>query len=350
MRRGERRLYIYEFGGNATGDEVATQGRTTRRAQATREALAAAAESLRAGGLVAMPTETVYGLAADATSEAAVAAIYAAKGRPAFNPLIAHVAGMEAAREHARFDADAERLARAFWPGPLTLVLPAAPACRVSLLARAGLETIALRAPDHPVAQALIAAAGRPLAAPSANRSGHVSPTTADHVAADLDGRIDWILDAGSSRHGLESTIVACLGAGPTLLRAGALPEATIEAALGRPLAAPPPSETAGAPSAPGRLASHYAPRARLRLDAIALAPEEAALDFAGVLMGAGGGTRLDLSAAGDLSEAAANLFAHLRALDATGAASIAVAPIPERGLGVAINDRLRRAAAPRGV
>ena len=320
--------------------------RMTQRAPATPEAIAAAAECLRLGGLVAMPTETVYGLAADATSDQAVAEIYAAKGRPAFNPLIAHVLGAEDAREHARLDGAAERLARAFWPGPLTLVAPVTPACRVSLLARAGLDTLALRAPDHPVARALIAAAGRPLAAPSANRSGHVSATTADHVLADLDGRIDWVLDAGPSLHGVESTIVACLEAGPTLLRPGAVPREAIEAALGRPLAqAAAPDD---APQAPGQLASHYAPRARLRLDARAVARDEAALDFGGALAGAASLARLDLSPSGDLVEAAANLFACLRALDTTGAASIAVAPVPGRGLGAAINDRLRRAAAPR--
>lgn len=183
---------------------MATHRRLTQRGPATPEMIAAAAECLRLGGLVAMPTETVYGLAGDATSDQAVAEIYAAKGRPAFNPLIAHVLGVEDALEHARLDGAAERLARAFWPGPLTLVAPAAPTCRVSLLARAGLDTLALRAPAHPAARALIEAAGRPLAAPSANRSGHVSATTADHVLADLDGRIDWVIDAGPSLHGIE--------------------------------------------------------------------------------------------------------------------------------------------------
>ena len=320
--------------------------RVTQRAPVTPETIAAAAECLRLGGLVAMPTETVYGLAADATSDKAVAEIYAAKGRPAFNPLIAHVLGVEDALEHARLDGAAERLARAFWPGPLTLVAPAAPACRVSLLARAGLDTLALRAPDHPAARALIEAAGRPLAAPSANRSGHVSATTADHVLADLDGRIDWVLDAGPSLHGVESTIVACLEAGPTLLRPGAVSREALEAALGRPLAQAAPARAG--PQAPGQLASHYAPRARLRLDAGAVAGDEAALDFGGALAGAASLARLDLSPSGDLVEAAANLFAFLRALDEIGAASIAVAPVPAQGLGAAINDRLRRAAAPR--
>ena len=329
---------------------MAGHRRITQLSSATPAAIAAAAECLRRGGLVAMPTETVYGLAADATSDAAVAGIYAAKGRPTFNPLIAHVLGVEAAGEHARFDADAERLARAFWPGPLTLVLPVAATCRVSLLARAGLDSLALRAPDHPVARALIEAAGRPLAAPSANASGRVSPTTAGHVLADLDGRIDWILDAGPCRHGLESTIVACLDGEPTLLRPGALPREAIEAALGRPLASPaavpgPPD----APNAPGQLVSHYAPRARLRLAAVTVSPGEAALDFGGALAAEPSRARLDLSPSRDLVTAAANLFAHLRALDRSGASAIAAAPIPERGLGAAINDRLRRAAAPRG-
>ena len=319
--------------------------RQTRLAPADPSSIAAAAACLRAGGLVAMPTETVYGLAADATDDRAVAAIYAAKGRPAFNPLIAHVAGAAAAAREGAFDAFARRLAGAFWPGPLTIVAPVAPTCQVSLLARAGLETLALRAPDHPVAQALIAAAGVPLAAPSANCSGRLSPTTAAHVAADLDGRIDWILDGGSARRGVESTIVACLGGRPRLLRPGALTRERIEAALGVALDDPAPD---GAPIAPGQLASHYAPRARLRLRAHDVAGDEAALDFGGALARAGATARLDLSPTGDLEEAASHLFAYLRALDEGGAARIAVAPIPARGLGVAINDRLRRAAAPR--
>jgi len=319
--------------------------RQTRLAPADPSSIAAAAACLRAGGLVAMPTETVYGLAADATNDRAVAAIYAAKGRPAFNPLIAHVVGAAAAAREGAFDAFARRLAEAFWPGPLTIVAPVAPTCQVSLLARAGLETLALRAPDHPVAQALIAAAGVPLAAPSANRSGRLSPTTAAHVAADLDGRIDWILDGGPARRGVESTIVACLGGRPRLLRPGALTRERIEAALGVALDDPAPD---GAPIAPGQLASHYAPRARLRLRAHDVVGDEAALDFGGALARAGATARLDLSPAGDLEEAASRLFAYLRALDEGGAARIAVAPIPARGLGVAINDRLRRAAAPR--
>jgi len=324
---------------------MATSRRTTFLAPASEETIAAAAACLRSGGLVAMPTETVYGLAADATSDAAVAGIFAAKGRPAFNPLIAHVLDVEAAREHAVFGRDAERLARAFWPGPLTLVLPAAPDCRVSLLARAGLDTLAVRSPAHPVARRLIEAVAVPLAAPSANRSGRVSPTTAAHVLADLADRIDWILDGGASRHGLESTIVSCLDE-PTLLRPGAIPREAVEAALGRPVTSVAPSSRA--PNAPGQLSSHYAPRARVRLDASDAQADEAALDFAGALASATPLARLDLSPSGDLVEAAANLFAHLRALDESGARTIAAAPIPRRGLGAAINDRLRRAAAPR--
>ena len=319
--------------------------RQTRLAPANPQAIAEAAACLRAGGLVAMPTETVYGLAADATDERAVAAIYAAKGRPRFNPLIAHVADAAAAGREGRLDDFARRLIEAFWPGPLTIVAPVAATCRVSQLARAGLDTLALRCPDHPVAQALIAAAGVPLAAPSANRSGRLSPTTAAHVAADLDGRVDWILDGGPARRGVESTIVACLGGAPRLLRPGALTSERVEAALGVALDRATPGR---APIAPGQLASHYAPRARLRLGARRLQAGEAALDFAGALADAGAAVRLDLSPSGDLDEAAARLFACLRALDDDGAARIAVAPIPERGLGAAINDRLRRAAAPR--
>ncbi len=293
-----------------------------------------------------MPTETVYGLAVDATSDAAVARVFAAKGRPAFNPLIAHVLDIEAAREHAIFGPDAERLAWAFWPGPLTLVLPVAPGCRVSLLARAGLDTLAVRAPAHPVARRLIDAAEVPLAAPSANRSGRVSPTTAAHVLADLDGRIDWIIDGGPSRHGLESTIVACLDA-PKLLRPGAIPREAIEAALGRP-------STRRRRRERRRARPGNSPRTMRRAPGCASKrlkrqSDEAILDFAGALAGRAALARLDLSPSGDLAEAASNLFAHLRALDASGARTIAAAPIPHRGLGAAINDRLRRAAAPRG-
>jgi L-threonylcarbamoyladenylate synthase len=312
----------------------------TRVAPANADAIAAAAVILRAGGLVGMPTETVYGLAGLATSDAAVAEIYAVKGRPTFNPLIAHFAKAEAAAREARLDACAERLAARFWPGPLTLVAPVAADCRISLLARAGLDTLALRVPGSGVARALIEATGAPLAAPSANRSGAVSPTSAQHVLADLGGRIDLILDAGPCEWGVESTVVACLGGAPGLLRPGAISREEIEAALGARLAEAP---NGHAPIAPGALASHYAPSAELRLDVLAAPPDAAVLDFGGRL-----GAGLDLSPDGDLRQAAANLFAHLRALDATGLKIICVAPIPETGLGAAINDRLRRAAAPR--
>jgi L-threonylcarbamoyladenylate synthase len=308
---------------------------------------------LAAGGLVAFPTETVYGLGADATNAAAVAKLYAAKGRPAFNPLIAHVGDIAAGKALARFDAAAETLAAAFWPGPLTLVLPKSAGCPVAELATAGLDTIAVRVPAHPIARALIARLRRPVVAPSANRSGHVSPTTADHVMADLTERIDLVLDGGPAPVGVESTILACLDGGVTLLRPGGLPRQTIERLLGRPVSEAP--VTAGTDEeallAPGMLASHYAPRATLRLDAHEVRPGEALLAFGPhVPPGAAQAARmLNLSAHGDLVEAAANLFSHLRALDRAGARTIAVMPIPHEGLGEAINDRLARAAAPRG-
>ena len=312
--------------------------------------VAEAARILAAGGLVAFPTETVYGLGADAGNGEAIARLYAAKGRPAFNPLIAHVASAAAARKLARFDAAAERLAAAFWPGPLTLVLPKAANCPVATLATAGLDSVAVRLPQHPVAQELLRAFGEPVVAPSANRSGHVSPTTAAHVYADLGGRIDLIVDGGATPVGLESTIVACLGESfgePTLLRPGGVPRAAIEEVLGASLAdaSAPRGQT---PRAPGMLASHYAPRTRLRLDARAVGAHEALLAFgpAPAEDAALAVKALNLSARGDLIEAAANLFSHLRALDAVGAAAIAVMPIPHHGLGEAINDRLRRAAA----
>lgn len=306
--------------------------------------VAAAAALIRAGGLVAFATETVYGLGADATSPEAVANIYAAKDRPAFNPLIAHVTGLAAAQREARFSPVAMRLAQAFWPGPLTLVLPLAEGASVCELARAGLQSVALRAPDHAIAQAMLAAVGRPVAAPSANRSGRVSPVTAAHVLEDLSDRIDAVLDAGPTSVGLESTIVACLGGPPVLLRPGGISRERIEALVG-PLAAP----VSGKVEAPGMLASHYAPRARLRLDATELREGEAGLDFGGRFRAAAAVPVLDLSACGDLVEAAARLYFCLRELDATGAAAIAVAPIPADNIGEAIRDRLMRAAAPRG-
>jgi L-threonylcarbamoyladenylate synthase len=297
--------------------------------------------------LVAFPTETVYGLGADATNAAAVAKLYAAKGRPSFNPLISHVAEAAATRALARFDAAAETLAAAFWPGPLTLVLPKSPACPVAELATAGLDTIAVRMPAHPVARALIAALGRPVVAPSANRSGHVSPTTAAHVLADLGARIDLVLDGGPARVGVESTILACLDGEITLLRPGGLPRDAIERALGRAVNERVIAADEGeAPLAPGMLASHYAPKTPLRLNAREVKRGEALLAFGAAVPKAA--HVLNLSASGDLVEAAANLFSHLRALDASGAQGIAVMPIPEAGLGEAINDRLARAAAPR--
>ena len=307
-------------------------------------ALAKAARLLRAGKLVAFPTETVYGLGADATSEAAVARIYAAKGRPVFNPLIVHVASLAQAKAQGAFSADALRLAERFWPGPLTLVLPLASGATVCAGALAGQSTIALRVPSHPAALRLLEAVDRPLAAPSANRSGRVSPVTAAHVSQDLSDVIDLILDAGPCPVGVESTIIACLDGPPRLLRPGGLPRALIEQALGATLAD---ATDAEAIIAPGSLASHYAPRAKLRLDVLSVEAGEAGLDFGGRFRGAG--NALDLSPARSLDEAAARLFAFLRELDARGPDScIAVAPIPHFGLGEAINDRLRRAAAPR--
>ena len=310
-----------------------------------------AVRCLAAGGLVAFPTETVYGLGADATNSEAVARLYAAKGRPAFNPLIAHVPDRKAAETIARFDAAAGRLADAFWPGPLTLVLPKAAECCVAELATAGLDSLAVRVPRHAVAQKILAAFGRPVVAPSANRSGHVSPTTAAHVFADLDGRVDLIVDGGATAVGVESTIVACLGE-PMLLRPGGVPREAIEQVLGHRLADPPAGIVSDddAPLAPGMLASHYAPRTPVRLDAERVEPGEALLAFGPKLAtGAEQATTvLNLSARGDLIEAAAHLFSHLRALDAAGAPCIAVMPIPHENLGEAINDRLVRAASPR--
>lgn len=325
----------------------------TRTLPAQPSAIQAAADLLRGGGLVAFPTETVYGLGADAGNGEAVARLYAAKGRPSFNPLIAHVGDVAAARKLARFNAAAEKLAAAFWPGPLTLVLPKREDCPVSDLATAGLESIALRVPDHPVAHDLLAAFGGAIVAPSANRSGHVSPTTAAHVAADLEGRIDLIVDGGPTHVGVESTIVACLGE-PALLRPGGVPRADIEAVLGQPLTISGVSAQADddddVPLAPGMLASHYAPKAAIRLEATDVREGEALLAFGPDIPAGAAAARkiLNLSPRGDLIEAAAHLFSHLRALDSCGAHRIAVMPVPHEGLGEAINDRLARAAAPR--
>lgn len=317
----------------------------TRVLKADIEGIQAAARCLKAGGLAAFPTETVYGLGADAGNGEAVARLYAAKGRPAFNPLIAHVANLAAAHQLAEFDAAAERLAAAFWPGPLTLVLPKRPDCGVSDLALAGLDSVAVRVPAHPVAHALLEAFGGPVVAPSANRSGHVSPTSAAHVLGDLRGRIDLVLDGGPCTVGVESTIVSCLGE-PTLLRPGGLPRAEIERVLGRPLALASVPADEDAPLAPGMLSSHYAPKARVRLNATHAEAGEALLAFGPAPSHAG--LTLNLSPSGNPIEAAVNLFSHLRALDASGASNIAVMTIPNDGLGEAINDRLARAAAPK--
>lgn len=310
-------------------------------------AAAAAAACLVQGGLVAFPTETVYGLGADATNGEAVARLYDAKGRPSFNPLIAHVASLEAAQKIAQFDTRRLTLAKAFWPGPLTLVLPKTPACPVSDLATAGLDSIAVRVPAHPLAHAILERFGKPVVAPSANLSGHVSPTSAAHVREDLAGRIDLIVDGGPTPIGVESTIVACLGR-PTLLRPGGVARADIESVLGHALDMPERDSNDKNPLAPGMLTSHYAPRSRVRLDATTLESGEALLAFGANLPpdAARAAAILNLSARGDLIEAAASLFGHLRALDASGARGIAVMPIPNDGLGEAINDRLRRAAA----
>ena len=312
---------------------------------ASQDALERAARLLRDGELIAFPTETVYGLGGDATNDRAVADIFAAKGRPRFNPLIVHVPGLAEAEPLGLFDERARLAARRFWPGPLTLVLRRRPGGFLSLLASAGLDTVALRAPAHPVAQALLRAAGRPIAAPSANRSGRVSPTTAADVAAELGGRVGLVLDGGPCPIGVESTVLDLTGPIPILLRPGGVTLETLVEILG-------PVETAAAaetaPRAPGRLPSHYAPELPVRLDATGARPGEALLAF-GPAAPPGFAEVLWLSRSGDLAEAAANLFAMLRRLDRPEFAGIAVMPIPEHGLGRAINDRLRRAAAPRG-
>lgn len=309
--------------------------------RADTRAIADAARLLREGGLVAFPTETVYGLGADASNGRAVARVFEAKGRPQFNPLIVHVASLAEAERYAVFDDTARHLAQAFWPGALTLVLPRASGCTLSELVSAGLDTVALRVPSHPTALKLLTASAVPVAAPSANASGRISATTAQHVAQSLGDKVDLILDGGATPLGLESTVIGFDGAQPVLLRAGAIARADIEAVVG-PLVAP-----SGKIQSPGQLASHYAPRAALRLDAMTVKPDEALLAF-GPLIPAGGRKMLNLSALGDLREAAANLFAMLHVLDAPEAAAIAVMPVPDFGLGEAINDRLRRAAAPR--
>jgi len=326
--------------------ENAPKTRPTRALAAGPEGFGTAGAALRAGALVAFPTETVYGLGADARQSAAVADLYAAKGRPAFNPLIVHVADLAQAQAFGRFDATARALAARFWPGPLTLVVPSAPGSPISSLATAGLDTVALRVPAHPVAQNLLKAFGGPLVAPSANRSGHVSPTEARHVRADLEGRIDLVIDGGPCPLGIESTIIACLDA-PRLLRPGALTREDIEMALGLKLIDHPTKAT-DRPAAPGMLEQHYAPRAAVRLNATTLSPGEALLAFGpDPLPGAPATACLNLSPRGELKEAAMHLFDYLRALDTPDISGIAIMPIPETGLGEAIADRLRRAAAP---
>jgi L-threonylcarbamoyladenylate synthase len=299
-----------------------------------------AAEALLEGKLVAFPTETVYGLGADATQDKAVAQVFAAKNRPSFNPLIVHVASLDEAAALGEFGDEASELAKLFWPGPLTLAVPRRKGCAVSLLASAGLPTIALRVPKHPLAQALLKAARRPVVAPSANPSGRISPTTAAHVKEGLGDKVSLILDGGPSAIGLESTIVGFPNGRATLLRPGGLAREDIERALGHKLAA---GGDAKKPSAPGQLESHYAPRARLRLNAEAAREGEAYLAF-----GEAPEAQFNLSPTGDLTEAAANFFRLLHELDAAEFETIAVAPIPDHGLGEAINDRLKRAAAAR--
>jgi L-threonylcarbamoyladenylate synthase len=308
----------------------------TRLLSWTEAAIAEGAALIRAGGCVAVPTETVYGLAADATDAAAVAGIYAAKGRPSLNPLIVHVADRAMAERLGQFDAVASALADAFWPGPLTIVVPRSADCPVASIATAGLDTIALRCPDHPAMQALIAASGRPLAAPSANASGAVSPTRAAHVLASLDGRIPMVVDAGPCAAGLESTIVRALPDRIILLRPGSVTASALVAASGLPVV----GDESGAISAPGQLASHYAPGKPVLLDC-AVPPVDAFMIGFGAVAG-----DFQLSATGDLVEAAARLFDALHAGASSEAPRIAVAPIPHDGLGVAINDRLARASA----
>ncbi|MGH6888597.1 MAG: L-threonylcarbamoyladenylate synthase [Rhizomicrobium sp.] len=320
-----------------------TGASSSRVAAADAESIRRAAEILRAGGLVAFPTETVYGLGADASRERAVARIFEAKLRPRFNPLIVHVRDLGHAQSLGSFDAAARCLAEAFWPGPLTLVVPRRPDCPIALLASAGLDTIAIRVPSHPVARELLTESGLAIAAPSANASGAVTATRAGHVIESLGAAMDLVLDGGPAPLGLESTIIGFDQERPLLLRPGALPRAAIEGVVGALGTTP-----GDVIVSPGRLRSHYATRAPLRLGACEPRKSEALLAF-GPNVPAHAGPLLNLSPASDLREAAANLFAMLRELDAAGCASIAVMPVPEHGLGEAINDRLRRAAAPKG-
>jgi L-threonylcarbamoyladenylate synthase len=311
---------------------------TTRCLPADPSGVAEVARIWAQGGLVAFPTETVYGLGADARDDRAVARIYAAKGRPAFNPLIVHVQNIATAELYCDFNDDARILAQAFWPGALTLVLPLKTGAGISKLVTAGLKTLAIRVPDHPLARELLTAFGGPIAAPSANPSGRISPTSAAHVLDGLGGRIDAVIGGGTCAVGVESTIVSCVGT-PALLRAGGVPVEALGACLDSPLAQ---TNDPLTPQAPGQLASHYAPQGSVRLNVTDVAVDEVLLGFGAV------DATINLSPNGDLIEAASRLFECLHQLDWSGATKIAVSPIPETGLGLAINDRLRRAAAPR--
>ena len=315
-----------------------------RRIQPALSEIGDAARALRQGKLVAFPTETVYGLGGDATSDRAVAAIFAAKGRPSFNPLIVHVANIASAAQYAELSPKAQLVARAFWPGPLTLVLPRRRDCKISLLATAGLDSVAIRVPAHKIAQTLLMMAGLPLAAPSANPSGRLSPTSADHVMADLGDKVEFVIDGGACPVGVESTVLSLLEDRPRILRPGAVTAEALSEALKEPVPIEQGVEDAAAPRSPGRLISHYAPTLPVRLDAAVAEPGEALLGFGP----SAPKDALNLSPTGDLQEAAANLFAMLRQLDDPKHRAIAVMPVPETGLGVAINDRLHRAAAAR--
>ena len=315
-----------------------------RRIQPTLSEIGDAARALRQGKLVAFPTETVYGLGGDATSDRAVAAIFAAKGRPSFNPLIVHVANIASAAQYAELSPKAQTVARAFWPGPLTLVLPRRRDCKISLLATAGLDSVAIRVPAHTSAQTLLMMAGLPLAAPSANPSGRLSPTSADHVLSDLSDKVEFVIDGGACPVGVESTVLSLLEDRPRILRPGAVTAEALSAALKEAVPIEQGAEDAAAPRSPGRLLSHYAPTLPVRLDAAAAEPGEALLGFGPTAPK----EAVNLSPTGDLTEAAANLFAMLRLLDDPKHRAIAVMPVPDTGLGIAINDRLRRAAAPR--
>lgn len=310
---------------------------------ATKESINRAAQALARGEIVAFPTETVYGLGANALDAPAIAKVFAAKDRPRFNPLIVHVLGLEEAESYAAVNDTARKLIRAFWPGPLSLVLPRKRGSAIADLVSAGLDTIALRAPSHPVARSLLEAARLPIAAPSANRSGRISPTTAAHVEAELGNLPAMILDGGPCSFGLESAVLGIDGDDVTLLRLGALPREAIEKVLGRKLASPEPDSHV---SSPGQLATHYAPLTPLRLNARSAKRGEALLAF-GPQVPDFAGPSLNLSPRGDLIEAAANFFAALRTLDEAGVEAIAVMPIPAHGLGEAINDRLQRASSP---